>query len=316
MGACEFAVTGGAGFVGSHLVQSLLDEGARVRVVDNFLTGRRENLDGVTGHPALRITEGDIRELSTLREVFRGVRYVLHQAALPSVPRSVQDPATTLSIGVQGTLNVLLAAREAGCERVVYASSSSVYGDTPTLPKSESMVPSPLSPYAVSKLAGEHLCATFTHLHQFPTVSLRYFNVFGPRQDPASQYSAVVPCFVTAALKGEAPTIYGDGGQSRDFTYVDNVVEANRLACQAEKPAWGLAVNIACGERIDLMELIRLIGKACRRDDIQPHHEPPRPGDVRHSLADISRARDLIGFQPAVKVEEGLRQTVAWYARS
>jgi nucleoside-diphosphate-sugar epimerase len=261
----------------------------------------------------LTIIEGDIRDAGTVHDAMKGVRFVLHQAALPSVPRSVSDPATTLSIGVEGTLNVLLGARDAGCQRLVYASSSSVYGNTPTLPKTESMLPTPLSPYAVSKLTGEHLCAAFTHLYRLPTVSLRYFNVFGPRQDPASQYAAVVPRFATALLAGEAPVIYGDGEQTRDFTYIDNVVRANRLACEAGEPAWGLAVNIACGARISLKELAQRIGAACGRPEVAPRHDPSRPGDVRHSLADISRAGDLLGFQAEIDIDEGLRRTVQWY---
>ncbi len=311
--AADYLITGGAGFIGSHLTRALLADGARVRVLDNFLTGRRENLADLAGNPSLAVVEGDIRDAGTVREASKGIRFVLHQAALPSVPRSVNDPATTLAIGVEGTLNVLLAARDAGCERLVYASSSSVYGNTPTLPKTESMLPTPLSPYAVSKLTGEHLCAAFTHLFRLPTVSLRYFNVFGPRQDPASQYAAVVPRFVTALLAGEPPVIYGDGEQTRDFTFIENVVRANRLACEAGEPAWGLAVNVACGERISLKELARRIGVACGREEVAPRHDPPRPGDVRHSLADISRAGDLLGFRPQVGLDEGLRRTVEWY---
>jgi nucleoside-diphosphate-sugar epimerase len=240
MAASDYLITGGAGFIGSHLARALLADGARVRVLDNFLTGRKENLADLSGNSALTNIEGDIRDAGTLHDAMKGVRYVMQQAAHPSDPRTVSDPATTLSIGVEGTLNVLLGARDAGCQRLVYASSSSVYGNTPTLPKTESMLPTPLSPYAVSKLTGEHLCAAFTHLYRLPTVSLRYFNVFGPRQDPASQYAAVVPRFATALLAGEAPVIYGDGEQTRDFTYLDNVVRANRLACEAGEPAWGL----------------------------------------------------------------------------
>ena len=311
--AFEYLVTGGAGFIGSHLVRSLLAGGARVRVLDNFLTGKRANLEDVASSSSLEIVEGDIRDAGTVQKSVRGVRFVLHQAALPSVPRSVSDPATTLSIGVDGTLNVLQAAREAGCERVVYASSSSVYGNTPTLPKSESMLPGPLSPYAVSKLCGEHLCATFTHLHSLPTVVLRYFNVFGPRQDPTSNYAAVVPRFAAALLAGEAPVIYGDGEQTRDFTYIDNVVDANLLACRAAEPAWGLAINIACGERISVKSLATRLGRACGAADIAPRHDPARAGDVRHSQADISRAVDLLHFAPQVDLDEGLRRTVEWY---
>jgi nucleoside-diphosphate-sugar epimerase len=246
----------------------------------------------------------------------KGVGWVLHQAALPSVPRSVADPSTTLSIGIDGTLRVLEAARDAGVKRVVYASSSSIYGDTPTLPKHEAMTPTPRSPYAISKLAGEQLCGVFTRIHGLPTVGLRYFNVFGPRQDPGSEYAAVVPKFVTRALAGEQPIIYGDGGQTRDFTYIDNVVRVNRLACDAAEPAWGEAFNVACGERISVNELAARICGACGHPDLQPVYEPARAGDVRHSLADVARARDLLGFSPDVSLEEGLARTVAWYRQA
>lgn len=312
----EYLVTGGAGFIGSHLVRALLADGKHVRVLDSFLTGKRANLTDVEANPSLEIVEGDIRDKGAVETCMRGVRYVLHQAALPSVPRSVSDPATTLSIGVDGTLNVLQAAHDAGCERVVYASSSSIYGDTPTLPKVESMLPTPLSPYAVSKLCGEHLCKTFTHLHALPTIALRYFNVFGPRQDPASQYAAVVPRFATLLLKRQAPLIHGDGGQTRDFTYIDNVVHANLLACRAAEPAWGLAFNIACGERISVLELVTRLARACGAEGVEPQHDAARAGDVRHSLADISRARELLKFAPQVDLDEGLRRTVEWYRQA
>jgi nucleoside-diphosphate-sugar epimerase len=314
--ASDYLITGGAGFIGSHLVRSLLADGARVRVLDNFLTGRRENLADVADNPSLKIIEGDVRDAADVEGAMQGVEYVLHQAALPSVPRSVADPVTTMAIGVDGTLTVLRAAQAAGVKRVVYASSSSVYGDTPTLPKVESMSPTPLSPYAVSKLTGEHLCAVFTHLHKLPTVALRYFNVFGPRQDPASEYAAVVPKFVTASLAGKPSLIYGDGGQTRDFTFIDNVVQANRAACVAPEPAWGKAVNIACGERLSVADLAEKIAQACGHGDLEPRFEPSRPGDVRHSLADITQARELIGYDPKVSLEEGLARTVDWYKAS
>lgn len=314
--AAEFLVTGGAGFIGSHLVRHLLGEGAQVRVLDNFLTGRRENLADVEENPALRIIEGDIRDAGDVAEAMKGVQYVLHQAALPSVPRSVADPVTSMAIGVDGTLNILMAARDAGVKRVVYASSSSIYGDTPVLPKIETMSPTPLSPYAISKLTGEHLCAVFSRLHGLPTVALRYFNVFGPRQDPASTYAAVVPKFVTNSLKGEPSLIYGDGGQTRDFTYIDNVVAANRLACEADEPAWGKAMNVACGERISVLELFQRIARACGHEGLKPRHEEVRAGDVRHSLADISRASELLGFVPGVDLEDGLVRTIDWYRQS
>jgi UDP-N-acetylglucosamine/UDP-N-acetyl-alpha-D-glucosaminouronate 4-epimerase len=311
--AAEFLITGGAGFIGSHLARAFLDQGARIRVLDNYLTGRRENLADLAGNARLTIIEGDIRDVSSVDAAMRGVQCVLHQAALPSVPRSVADPKLSLSIGVDGTLAVLSAARDQRVSRVVYASSSSIYGDTPVLPKAESMVPMPMSPYAVSKLAGEHLCRAFTHLHGLPTVSLRYFNVFGPRQDPKSEYAAVVPRFVTAFLAGEQPVIYGDGEQTRDFTFIDDVVLANRLACEAPEKAWGMAMNIACGGRISLNDLAQRLGRLCGRPAISPRHDPPRAGDVRHSLADVARARDLIGYAPTVGLDQGLARTVDWY---
>jgi nucleoside-diphosphate-sugar epimerase len=309
----QILVTGGAGFIGSHLAHDLVARGARVRVLDNFLTGRRENLKSLAGNPLLEVIEGDIRDLAAVTAAMRGVRYVFHEAALPSVPRSVEDPATSLGIGIQGTLNVLAAARAGGCERVVYASSSSVYGNTPALPKAESMLPTPLSPYAVSKLAGEHLCAVFTHVHRLPTVALRYFNVFGPRQDPASAYAAVVPRFITATLAGEPPVIYGDGEQTRDFTYIQDVIEANLAACAAPPEAWGLAYNIACGGRIGLLDLAGRIARLIGRTTTPPRYEAPRPGDVRDSQADISRAARLLGWRPAVTLDEGLARTIDYY---
>ena len=313
MTATEVLITGGAGFIGSHLVRGWLAEGARVRVLDNFLTGRRENLADVEGQAGLTIIEGDVRDAAAVETAMKGVRWVQHQAAMPSVPRSVAEPHLSLSIGVTGTLNILEAARRLGVERVVYASSSSIYGDTPVLPKTESMVPGPLSPYAVSKLAGEQLCRVWTHLHGLPTVALRYFNVFGPRQDPGSPYSAVIPRFATAALAGEPPVIYGDGEQTRDFTFIENVVLANRLACTAPEPAWGRAMNIAGGRRISLIDLCGRIAALCGQPQLKPRHEASRPGDVRHSLADVALAEELLGARTVVDLDEGLARTVAWY---
>ncbi|HHV77980.1 MAG TPA: SDR family oxidoreductase [Syntrophothermus lipocalidus] len=306
-----YLVTGGAGFIGSHLVEELIKRGERVRVIDNLSTGRKENIEPFLSE--IEFIEGDIRDLGLVRKVMVGVDYVLHQAAVPSVPRSVRDPLATNSANVDGTLNVLIAARDAGVKRVVYASSSSVYGDTPVLPKHEGMKPEPRSPYAVSKLAGEFYCQVFYHVYGLETVALRYFNVFGPRQDPKSEYAAVVPKFITALLHGEPPVIFGDGEQSRDFTYVSNVVEANLLAAKAEQVA-GEVFNIACGERITINELARLlieiIGVSCY---LQPKYAPPRPGDVRHSLADVSKARELLGYKVKVDIREGLERTVEWY---
>lgn len=302
-----YLVTGGAGFIGSNIVAELLARGERVRVLDNFSTGRRENLAPFIGQ--IEIVEGDIRSYQIAQEAMKEVEFVLHQAALPSVPRSVRDPITTNEVNVMGTLNVLQAARDAGVRRLVYASSSSVYGKSHELPKRETMTPQPMSPYAVSKLAGEHYCQVFAQLYGFETVCLRYFNVFGPRQDPTSQYSAVVPRFITALFTDKPMTIYGDGTQSRDFTYVANVVHANLLACESASAA-GSVMNIACGERYALLDLVtRLAAITGHESEVQ--HELPRPGDVPHSEADISMARSVLGYTPVVDFTSGLRHTVA-----
>ena len=290
-------------------MERLVKEGKKVRVIDNLSTGKKENIEPFLG--GVELIEGDIRDLELVRSAMRDVDYVLHQAAVPSVPRSVKDPLTTNAVDVDGTLNVLIAAHDAGVKRVVYASSSSVYGDTPTLPKHEEMKQAPRSPYAVSKLAGELYCQAFYHVYGLETAALRYFNVFGARQDPESQYAAVVPKFITALLRGEPPTIFGDGEQSRDFTYIENVVEANLLAAKAPGVA-GEVFNIACGERITVNELARLLAEIIGTN-IEPEHTPPRPGDVRHSLADISKARELLEYKVKVDVREGLERTVEWY---
>lgn len=306
-----YLVTGGTGFIGSHLVEELVKQGQRVRVIDNLSTGKKENIKPFLEE--IEFIEGDIRDLELVREVMDGIDYVLHQAAVPSVPRSVKDPLTTNSVNVGGTLNVLIAARDARVKRVVYASSSSVYGDTPVLPKQEEMKPEPRSPYAVSKLAGELYCQVSHQVYGLETIALRYFNVFGPRQDPESQYAAVVPKFITALLHGEPPTIFGDGEQLRDFTYVENVVEANLLAAKAPNVA-GEIFNIACGERITVNELARLLGEIVGvNPKLKPRYTPPRPGDVRHSLADISKAWELLAYEVKVSTREGLEQTVEWY---
>ena len=302
-------VTGGAGFIGSHLVEALVRRGDRVRVLDNFLTGRRANLEDV--RKDVEILKGDIREPSDCRKAVRGMDRVLHQAALPSVPRSVLDPRLTNDINITGTLNMLLAARDAGVASFVFASSSSVYGDDATLPKAEGREGRPLSPYAVSKLVGEKYIRVFRDLYGFNAVALRYFNIFGPRQDPASQYAAVVPNFVTRLLRGEAPVIYGDGEQSRDFTYVENVVNANLLATEA-KNAGGEAFNIACADRITVAGLARALN-AILGTDIPAVHEPARAGDILHSFADIRKAEAGLSYRPAVAFEDGLRRTVDWY---
>jgi nucleoside-diphosphate-sugar epimerase len=306
-----YLVTGGAGFIGSNIVEELVQRGKRVRVLDNFSTGKKENIA-----PFLKdaeLIEGDLRHLDTVRRAAEGVDYILHQGAVPSVPRSIDNPLDTDESNVRGTLNLLIAARDTEVKRVVYASSSSVYGDNPTLPKTEEMKPAPLSPYAVSKLAGEHYCQVFYHVYGLETVALRYFNVFGPRQDPASQYAAVIPKFVTAMLKGEQPVIYGDGEQSRDFSYVTNVVQANFLA--ATTPGVGGQVfNIACNQRHDLLGLVATINRILNTD-IAPVHTEPRVGDVRHSLADIAKAREMLGYQIEVEFEEGLRRAIEWFRR-
>lgn len=302
-------VTGGAGFIGSHLVGRLLEEGHDVRVLDNFATGRRENLSDVLDD--VELAEGDIQSHERVQSAVQGCEIVLHQAALPSVPRSIQDPLASNATNVIGTLNVLLAARDSEVRRVVYASSSSVYGANPALPKTEDLALAPISPYAVGKLAGEGYCRSFFEVYGVETVALRYFNVFGPRQDPMSQYAAVIPRFITAMLADEAPTIYGDGEQSRDFTYVANVVEANLLAMESTEAA-GRVFNAACGERITLNRVTEdLLGITGR--EITPLYEPPRPGDVRHSLADISAAREALGYRPSVDFGTGLGLTTRSY---
>jgi nucleoside-diphosphate-sugar epimerase len=302
-------VTGGAGFIGSHIVEALVRKGERVRVLDDFSTGKRENIAPFLDR--IDLVEGDLADLETVRKAMRGVEFVLHQGALPSVPKSVQDPLATNRANVTGTLNVLVAARDEGVRRVVYAASSSAYGDSPSLPKEESMKPEPLSPYAVQKYTGELYCRNFFTLYGLETVSIRYFNVFGPRQDPNSQYAAVIPRFVTALRDGRPPVIYGDGEQSRDFTYVENVVQANLLALRAPEAA-GEMMNFACGTRYTLNELCRMLQQILKTN-IAPIHEAPRPGDVRHSQADIRKSQRLLGYTAHVSFEEGLRRTVAFF---
>jgi nucleoside-diphosphate-sugar epimerase len=302
-----FLVTGGAGFIGSTIARALVSRGDRVRVFDSFLTGRPGNLADL---PDVELVEGDVRDPEALRSAMVGVDRVMHQAALPSVARSLRDPVASNDSNVSGTLNVLLAARDLGVRRVVYASSSSVYGNTPTLPKVETMTPSPLSPYAVTKLAGEHYCTVFHQLFGVEAVSLRYFNVFGPRQDPTSDYAAVIPLFIAAMGRGERPLVHGDGTQSRDFTFVDNVVRANLLAAEADGVG-GEVFNVACGQRYTLLDLVEQLNRILGTR-LEPRFDAARPGDVKHSLADIGKAERLLGYDPVVSFEEGLERTAAW----
>ena len=306
-------VTGGAGFIGSNLTEALLRLGHSVRVLDNFSTGKRENLVFDEAYPFLEVVEGDISDLATCQKAMEGIEYLFHQAALPSVQRSIEDPLTSHASNTGGTLNLLIAARDAGVRRVIYAASSSAYGDTPTLPKKEEMEPNPLSPYALQKLMGEEYCRLFSQLYGLETISLRYFNIFGPRQDPNSIYSAVIPRFIDALISGRPPIIYGDGEQSRDFTFIDNVVHANLLAMNMERTE-GEVVNVACGKRISLNQLVRYL-QDIMNSHISPLYEEPRKGDVRHSLADIKRGKDLLHYEPRVGIEEGLRRTVEFFKR-
>lgn len=306
----EYLVTGGSGFIGSNLVRALLGQGRRVRVLDNLSTGRRENLQDIESR--IEFILGDLRDAGTVRRAVQGARHVLHAAALPSVARSVQDPFTTNEVNVTGTVNLLLAARDAKVERLVFSSSSSVYGDTPVLPKREDMTPRPQSPYALSKLTGEHYARLFTELYGLATFSLRYFNVFGPRQDPASQYAAVIPRFIEALRHDQAPVIYGDGAQTRDFTFVEDVVSANLCCCRAPFEAAGMAFNVAWGNRVSIRDLAQQLARIMGKD-IRPAHEPARAGDVRDSQADSSLAMTHLNWEPRVPFEEGLRRTIEWF---
>jgi len=305
----SYLVTGGAGFIGSNLVDELLRRGHRVRVLDNLSTGRPENLAAV--RERIDFFNADICNLETIRPCFAGVDYVLHLAALPSVPRSVADPISANRVNIEGTLNVLLAAREAGVKRVVFAASSAAYGDNPILPRVESHEPRPMSPYALTKVAGEYYCQIFTRLYGVEAVALRYFNIFGPRQNPHSQYSGVLSKFIAAYIEGTTPTIFGDGEQSRDFTYIDNVVDATLRACTAPN-APGRAINVGVGGRFTLNQTIALLNQIFGKQ-VTPRYDPPRSGDVLHSQADISLARQVLGYEPKVPYEQGLKKTVEWY---
>lgn len=309
--ATKYLVTGGAGFIGSNIVHSLVKKQAQVRVIDNLSTGDEKNLDGIKSE--IEFMEGDICNPKTIKKATEGIDYVIHQAALPSVPRSIDDPIATHESNINGTLSILLAARDQGVKRVVFAGSSSAYGESAELPKKENMLPAPLSPYAATKLAGEFYCQTFSIVYGLETLTLRYFNVFGPRQNPESQYAAVIPKFITILMDDKSPTIYGDGEQTRDFTYVENVVSANILACQVEKTA-GEVINIATSQRISLNQLYTYLTQIVKKD-IPPKYAPARTGDVKHSLADITLAEKLLGYRPTIDLKEGLEQTVAWFMR-
>ena len=303
-----YLVTGGAGFIGSHLAEELVGRGQRVRVVDSLVTGKRQNLAHL---PDVEFIEGDLADLDIARRAVAGVEYVLHQAAIPSVPRSVQDPITSNRANIDASLNVLVAARDAGVRRVVYAGSSSAYGNTPTLPKVETMPTAPLSPYALQKLVAEQYCQMFTRLYGLETVTIRYFNVFGPRQDPSSPYSGVISLFISALCEGHRPKIYGDGEQTRDFTYVANVVDGVLRACDAQG-ASGEVINVATGGRVSLNQLFRTVRDLVGAN-LEPVYEAARAGDVRDSQGDISKARQILAYAPTVPFREGLQKTVAWY---
>jgi nucleoside-diphosphate-sugar epimerase len=307
-----FLITGGAGFIGSSIARVLVARGDRVRIIDNFFSGKRENLADIAGD--VELIEADIRDEQALARAVAGVEVVFHEAAIPSVPRSLADPIASHDANATGTLKVLHAAKKAGVRRVVYAASSSAYGDTPTLPKVETMRPMPLSPYAVSKLAGEHYCSVFAGAYGLETVSLRYFNVFGPRQDPTSEYAAVIPRFITAALAGKGVTIYGDGTQSRDFCFIDNTVEANLAAASAPAAAVsGGVFNVACGEATTLNDVVKLVGRIVGHE-VPITYTAGRVGDVKHSLADVTAARERLGYRGEISFAEGLKRSAAWYS--
>ena len=307
----NYLVTGGAGFIGSHLAEELVRRGETVRVVDSLITGKRHNLAHL---PRVEFVQGDLADLDVARRAVAGIEYVLHQAAIPSVPRSVEDPITSNRANIDASLNVLVAARDGGVKRVVYAGSSSAYGNTPILPKVETMATAPLSPYALQKLVAEQYCQMFTALYGLETVTIRYFNVFGPRQDPSSPYSGVISLFISALCEGKQPRIYGDGEQTRDFTYVANVVDGVLRACHAHG-ASGEVINVATGGRISLNQLFETVRDLVGAS-IEPAYVQPRAGDVRDSQADISKARRLLGYEPVISFEEGLERTVRWYRES
>ncbi|MFH1387069.1 MAG: SDR family oxidoreductase [bacterium] len=307
----NYLITGGAGFIGSNIVEELVNQGQKVKVLDDFSTGKKENLKQFSS--AIEIIEGDIRNVNIVTQAMKGIDYVLHQAALASIPRSIKEPLRCNDVNVNGTLNVLLASREAGVKRVVYASSSSVYGDNPALPKVEEMNPKPKAPYPAAKLAGEWYCRIFSKVYGLETVCLRYFNVFGPRQDPKSEYAAVIPKFIELMLKEKPPVIFGDGTQSRDFTFVKNVVHANLLAVQ-KKGISGKVFNIACGNRHTLLELVRILNEIMKKN-ITPVFLAERAADIKHSLAEINKAGEAFGYRPVIDFAEGLQKTIEYYSR-
>ncbi len=307
----KYLVTGGAGFIGSNIVEELLKRGESVRVLDNFSTGKRENLKEF--EKDIELIEGDIRSYHIVQEAVKGIDVILHQAALPSVPRSIKDPITTNEVNIGGTLNLLDASIKEGIKRFVFASSSSIYGDNPELPKNEDMIPSPLSPYAVSKLAGENYCKVFSGLYGLETVCLRYFNVFGPRQDPNSQYSAVIPKFIKAIMKNESPVIFGDGTQTRDFTYVSNIVEANILAAHKNIKT-PIILNCACNEQITLNQIFKLINEL-NKSNIKAIYRDKRKGDVLYSYANIKKAKEFLGYHPIINIKEGLEKTYNYFSK-
>ncbi|HEY6803154.1 MAG TPA: SDR family oxidoreductase [Pyrinomonadaceae bacterium] len=306
-------VTGGAGFIGSHIAETVAKQGAKVRIIDDLSTGHRENVEELPGD--IEFIEGSVADIELMNRALQGAEVVFHEAAIPSVPRSVENPAQSHLASVDGTFNLLLAARDQNVRRVVYAASSSAYGDQPSLPKVEDMAPDPLSPYAVAKLVGEYYCQVFTRVYGLETVSLRYFNVFGPRQDPGSQYSGVVSRFIASLCSNETPVIFGDGEQSRDFTYIDNVVNANLKAATSTQGV-GKVLNVAIGDRITLNQLLTELKDLLGKQDVQPEYRESRVGDVRHSLADTTRARELLGYEPTVELREGLKRTIDWWQSS
>lgn len=307
----KILVTGGAGFIGSNLARYLSNSQNHVVVLDDLSTGRKENIDDLIKDRKIEFVEGSITDLDLLQNTFQNIEYVFHEAALPSVPRSIKDPFTTNQVNINGTLNVLIAAKDTGVKKVIYASSSSVYGDTPTLPKLESMIPNPLSPYAITKLTGEYYCQVFSDVFHLPTVALRYFNVYGPRQDPASEYAAVIPKFITSVMNKQPPIIYGDGEQTRDFTYIDDVIQANILA--AESKTTGV-FNAAGGRRITINELADTVMTICGTK-LKITYKASRPGDIKHSLADSSKAHKAFDFSLQYDIEKGLKETIKWYQK-